>query len=73
MQKLMPISTKTVKVIDHVATGKRMQNLRYKSGLSGKKVADLLGFSQPMLAMLEKGRKNWSEDLCERFQEALKK
>lgn len=69
----MSVTKRTVEVIDHVATGKSMKALREKAGKTGAQVGAALGFSAPMVFMLEAGERNWTDDLCERFQKALKK
>jgi len=72
MTKQMPI-TKSVRVIDHVATGRAYRTLRRAQEITLDDVAASMGISIVYLSLLERGKRNWSHDLCERFQKALKK
>ena len=69
----MKPSYKTVRVIDHVATGADARRWRIVSGLTlrdcGKRMG---GMSAAYLCDLEHGKRNWSEELVAKFWEALK-
>jgi len=71
MNALMPIRRK-VFVIDSVATGRAYRTLRRGKDLSLAEVSHRMGIHFTFLGQLERGERTWSEDLCQRFQKALK-
>lgn len=74
MKYMIPILvTKTVEVQDSAATGLALRTMRRKIPLSLREVARRMSITPAYLCDLERGNRNWTADLCKRFQEALKK
>lgn len=67
------IAYRTVQMIDHAETGICNQTLRRMRRLSLREVARRMGLSAPFVSDLERGRRNWTEDLDERYARALKR
>ena len=67
----MKLITKTVQVSDNIATGSAMRQRRMKKGHTLRAVANAIGVSAAFLSDLELGRRNWTEDLVRRIEEAL--
>lgn len=63
--------TRTIKEVDQVATGLKARKARKKAHKSLRQVACNLGFSVSFLSDLERGRRNWTEQLLKRFERAL--
>lgn len=70
MGKPMPVK-KEVQVFDHVATGRAYRTARRALDLSQESIATRMGVSAVFLHYLELGKRNWTDDLCQRFQKAL--
>lgn len=51
--------------------GKEMRKLREASGLSLRRVAELMEFSAAYISDLELGRRDWSEKLIKAYEKAL--
>ncbi len=64
---------KKIRALDSPATGKKFRALREAVGIGLQPVADLMGISMTYLSELERGTRNWSEELVEKFQKALGK
>lgn len=64
---------KRITVINHVATGNLMRNIRKAEGLSLRQVARMIGVSAPHLSDLELGRRNWTKKRVLDIREALQK
>lgn len=74
MKYMKPILVeKTVMIQDSAATGLALRTMRTSKSLSLRKVAERMTITPAYLCDLERGKRNWSEGLCKRFQEALKK
>lgn len=58
-------------VIDHVATGNDVRGERESRGKSLRLVAREVGISAPYLSDLERGRRNWTEELFDKIKEVL--
>lgn len=65
--------TKTVKIIDNVATGRKCREARKKSGLSLRSVAGKMGFSVPYVSDLEKGQRAWTPEKLSLFERSIAK
>ena len=63
---------KTVKVIDHKATGAGWRRKRERHHIRLRGLADEMSVSAPYLSDLERGRRNWSDELEEKYQTCLK-
>ncbi len=61
------------KEIDHKKTGELARADRERAGLSLRMVAKRMGFTPPYISDLELGRRNWSTELVEAFNAAIKK
>lgn len=59
------------KVCDPAQIGARMREHREAHKLSAREVARRMGFSAMYVCDLEHGRRGWSADLIEKYQEAL--
>ncbi len=68
----MPIRKK-IRVIDNVATGRAYRMARRSKGLSIEETARRMSVTGAFISYLERGKRAWTDDLCERFQKALKK
>ncbi|MEJ5207461.1 helix-turn-helix transcriptional regulator [Denitratimonas sp. CY0512] len=55
----------------HTDEGVTLRTLRMNKGMSQKKLADLIGTSQPHIARIEGGADNLSIDTCRRLAQAL--
>lgn len=64
---------KKIRALDSPATGRKFRALREATGIGLGPVAESMDISMTYLSELERGTRNWSEDLVKRFQEALKK
>ena len=62
---------KTIRVIDHEATGKFWRMKRREATLSLREMSRRLKLSAPYVSDLELGRRNWSEKLEEKYQRVL--
>ena len=60
-----------VQIVDNEATGLAMRKHREKEKVSLRKHAERMGLSPAYLSDLERGRRNWSDDLVAAFQTAL--
>lgn len=70
-RKDVGIVTRTVSVIDHVTTGQLFRVARKKSKLSLREMARRLKLTAPYVSDLERGRRNWTEEMAERFTDIL--
>ncbi len=52
--------------------GKQMRELREASGLSLRRVAELMEFSAAYVSDLELGRREWSDKLIRAYEKALR-
>lgn len=57
--------------IDHREIGRQATAERKKHGISLRKVAGEMGISPPYLSDLERGRRNWNENIVNKFNIAL--
>lgn len=69
----MKLQTQQVEQIDNAATGAMARAMRVKSGKSLRSVATTLGFTASFLSDLERGHRNWNEDLLQRFVKAVER
>ena len=60
-----------IQIIDHIKTGESCRREREKLGVSVKTIADLMRLSPAYVGDLEKGRRNWREDLVKQYNDAL--
>lgn len=73
MKYVTPIFIKkTVEVQDSAATGLALRTMRKKDQLSLREIARRMSITPAYLCDLERGNRNWTDDLCKRFQKALK-
>jgi len=63
---------KGIEVIDAIETGIEARRIRHGEALSLKCVSSRMGISIIYLSELERGRKNWSDALIEKFNRAIK-
>jgi len=61
----------TGKELNHSVVGNEMRNMRVERKESLISISKKMGLSIPYLSDLERGRRNWNEDLIQRFKEAL--
>jgi DNA-binding XRE family transcriptional regulator len=54
---------KVVREVDNEATGAEWRMLREQAGVSLRNLAQTMGVSAPYLSDLERGRRNWTEEL----------
>lgn len=59
-------------VMDHVAVGAYQRGLREKRGKSLREVAKAMEKSAPYVSDLERGRRNWSDELVADYRKALR-
>jgi len=57
--------------IDHQAIGAVLSTRRMKMGKQAKDVASLMGVTPWKLCKLEKGNRNWTEELISAYEDAL--
>lgn len=60
-----------VREIDHATTGYLFRQARKKAKLSLREMARRLKLSAPFVSDLELGRRNWTEEMAERFTDIL--
>lgn len=72
--RYMKLSSKIESVcsIDHLASGNAARAQRKLHKLSLRDMGERMKVSAAYLCDLEKGRRNWSDELVERFNRALK-
>lgn len=58
------------KELNHVVIGAEMRALRHKVGLSLQEMANRMGFTKPYLSDLERGKRNWNDDLIAAYRKA---
>lgn len=63
---------KVVKVVDHEATGAEWRGVREGAGVSLRSLARTMGVSAAYLSDLERGRRNWTEEVESRYAGALR-
>lgn len=68
----MKLRTKTIDVIDSVATGEEARALRESAGKTLREVGGKFKCSAAYLSDLELGRRNWTQETVERFESAVK-
>jgi transcriptional regulator with XRE-family HTH domain len=66
------IISKKITIIDHKATGLSFRKERTQKRISLREMARRLKISAPYLSDLERGNRNWSEELAGKYLEALK-
>lgn len=69
----MKLKLKPAQLIDHVETGAQVRAERERQGLKLQPVADEMGITVQFLSDLERGRRNWTEELLEKAEAAIKK
>lgn len=69
----MKVLYKTVQEIDHAATGAKARELREAKKKSLRKTAIALGVSAAYLSDLELGRRGWTQERADEFQNAITK
>ena len=57
---------------NHQAMGAELRGLRLRAGISLTALAGRLKCSPPYLSDLEKGKRNWRDELVERYRKGLK-
>lgn len=55
---------------DHAALGAKMRSLRQSKGLSIRQLARKLRFTPAYLSDLEKGKRNWRDELVNAYEKA---
>ena len=70
-RKDLGIVTRLVPEIDHECTGRLFRAGRKKAKLSLREMARRLGLSAAFVSDLERGRRNWTEELSVRFTDIL--
>lgn len=60
----------TGKEYNNKAVGTEMIALRAKSGLTQSEVGERMGFAKAYVSDLERGNRNWSSELIEKFRKA---
>lgn len=60
----------TGKELDHTVVGAEMRALREKAELTLDALAAKLGFTKPYLSDLERGKRNWNDDLIAGYRRA---
>ena len=60
----------TVTVIDHKATATRCRAYRHRCGISLREVARRMQLSAPYVSELELGKRHWTPERLQQFQEA---
>lgn len=68
----MRYETKMVTQVDHEGTGAEWRLHREVAGVSLRELARTMGVSAPYLSDLERGRRNWTEELEDRYVKALR-
>lgn len=61
------LCVKQVPVIDHKATGEYARKARKREGLSLREVARRMGMSAAFISDLERGNRNWTEELAAKY------
>lgn len=73
MKYMTPILVKkVVEVQDSAATGLALRTMRRKDNISMREIARRMCITPAYLCDLERGNRKWTDDLCKRFQNALK-
>ena len=67
------LPTKTITVTDHEEIGSIFRKLREKKGWSLIKAAKKMSVSYPHLSLLERGKRDWTEENISRAEKALKR
>lgn len=67
----MKLITTKVDAVDNWATGQKLKRSRKKSGLRISDVASAMGISEPYLSELERGKRNWTQDMVDRFNKSI--
>lgn len=62
----MQVNGKNLKI------GERLRLLRLRSKKKQKEVADTLGIEASTLCLYEQGRREWTSELVQKYEEALK-
>jgi len=57
--------------IDPVGTGEELRLLRKAKKLAQQDIADHMGLSKQHICALEKGNRNWNDDLIARYKKAV--
>lgn len=68
----MKLQMKQASVIDSEKSGRIAHKERRDAGLTLAQVAERMQISESYLSYLERGEKNWTQDLAESFNKALK-
>ena len=63
---------KVIRVVDHEATGADWRRHREQAGVSLRDLAQTMGVSAPYLSDLERGRRNWSDEIENKVASALR-
>ena len=63
--------TAQVVIIDSLATGESMRQSRILSGLSLREISRRMCLSAPYLSDLERGKRNWTKKLANRYEDAI--
>lgn len=72
-QIMSPVSKQIeVTIIDNAATGRALRTMRTKKCVSLRELARRMEITAPYLCDLERGNRNWNDDLFARYQKALK-
>lgn len=58
-------------MVDHIGTGQMFRDWREKLEVSLRLVAERLDFQAGYVSDLERGRRNWDDDLAEQFTNIL--
>jgi transcriptional regulator with XRE-family HTH domain len=61
----------TIQVIDHKRTGEQSRRSREYAGITLRTLAKRMKISPAYLSDLERGKRNWSEELCGKYAKTL--
>lgn len=64
--------TRQVEELDHFATGAAFRAERERLGFSMEKIAGMMELTVAYISQLERGRANWSGDLIDQYNNALR-
>lgn len=63
----------TGRIADQKALGRKMRERRDAAGLNAKEVAGRMNIHPTYLSDLERGTRNWNDDLIQRFEKAIER
>jgi transcriptional regulator with XRE-family HTH domain len=69
----IPTQKKTTVEIRNEQAGEMIRELRERKGVSLLALSNAVGYSQQYVSDLERGRRNWSNDLFNKVEAAIRK